>query len=86
MAGEEGLEALVAEELQAAGEVVDMFFKKKIKENLLKCPRCNIKMEKLKKGNVIIDKCKRCKGMWLDAGEIEKLARMASAIKKGGKK
>ena len=56
-------------------EVVNMFFKKKSKEKygetLLKCPRCNKNMEKLKKENVIIDVCNKCKGMWLDKDEIE---------------
>lgn len=69
-----------------------MFFKKnkKIKkvhgEELLTCPRCNIKMEKLKKGDVIIDVCKKCKGMWLDAGELQKLANIAERLKKGAEK
>jgi len=65
-----------------------MFLKKKFGEKLLKCPRCGIKMEKLKKSNVVIDVCKKCHGMWLDAGEIDKLANMANKIKggKNGKK
>ena len=65
-----------------------MFFKKKEKitkvfgEELLTCPRCNIKMEKLKKGEIIIDVCKKCNGMWLDAGEMGKLAEMAQELRK----
>ena len=65
-----------------------MFFKKKEKiekvhgEELLICPRCKINMEKLKKEDVIIDVCKKCGGMWLDAGEMDKLADMAQNIKK----
>ena len=39
-------------------------------------------MEKLKKEDVIIDVCKKCGGMWLDAGEMDKLADMAQNIKK----
>ena len=42
-------------------------------EELLLCPRCKINMKKLVKNNVILDVCKKCKGMWLDAGEIVKL-------------
>ena len=66
-----------------------MFFKKKkeIKlvhgEELLICPRCKIEMEKLKKDDIIIDVCKKCEGMWLDAGEMDKLAEMAQKMKKG---
>ena len=68
-----------------------MFFKKKIEkvqgENLLNCPRCNVKMEKLKKNSVVVDVCRKCKGMWLDAGEIDKLAKMARSKEvKNGKK
>ena len=66
-----------------------MFFKKKIKkvhnEEILTCPRCNVKMEKLKKNDVIIDICKKCNGMWLDDGEIQRLAEMSKDYKKGDK-
>jgi Zn-finger nucleic acid-binding protein len=31
-------------------------------------------MKKLKKKDVIVDVCNSCGGMWLDAGEIDKLA------------
>lgn len=66
-----------------------MFFKRKKVhgEKLFTCPRCKIKMKKLKKRNIIIDVCAKCKGMWLDAGEMEKLAAIANKLKKqkGGK-
>jgi len=66
-----------------------MFFKKKIKkvhgEDLFKCPRCNIEMEKLKKEDVIIDVCRKCGGMWLDKGETEKLADIAQKLRRGEK-
>ena len=45
-------------------------------EHWLKCPRCKVNMKKLKKKDVIIDVCLKCDGMWIDAGEIEKLAEM----------
>ncbi len=48
-------------------------------EQLLACPRCATVMKKLKKGDVILDVCPACKGLWLDAGEVEKLA----AIQRG---
>ena len=53
-----------------------VIMRKKFKEELLKCPKCNINMKKLKKRNVIIDVCAKCKGMWVDKGEIEKLANL----------
>jgi len=54
---------------------------KKNKEGLLKCPRCNIDMKKLEKNNVVIDVCKKCKGMWLDDNEIEKLVMIGKGSK-----
>lgn len=57
-------EALVEEELQEVGKMED-----------LKCPRCDKVMEKIKKADVIIDVCRECQGMWLDKGEMERLAK-----------
>jgi len=59
-------------------------FNKKYGEELLLCPRCRINMKKIKKHNVIIDVCKKCKGMWLDDQEIDKLIMIAGG--KYGKK
>jgi len=59
------------------GKEVKMFkIQKKIKEKSLLCPRCNINMKKIAKRDVIIDVCKKCGGMWADAGELEKLAKI----------
>ena len=70
-------------------EVFKMFFKNKIKkvhnEDVLNCPRCSVEMEKLKKNDVIIDICKKCNGMWLDDGEIHKLAEMSKEGEDGKK-
>ena len=46
---------------------------KKMQQIMLKCPRCNIEMRKLKKNNVVIDVCRKCNGLWLDDKEINKL-------------
>ena len=53
-------------------EIVD----KKTGEKLLSCPRCRVKMKKLVKKGVVIDVCMRCGGMWVDNGELEKLAQI----------
>ncbi len=37
------------------------------------CPRCNSSLEKKQVGQVEIDECKDCKGIWLEQGELEKL-------------
>jgi len=44
----------------------------------LECPRCKKVMEKLKnKKGIVIDRCAKCGGIFLDKGEIQ-------AIKKAG--
>ena len=43
-------------------------------ERVFLCPRCGLKMDKLKKDNILLDVCNKCKGMWLDSGEIGKVA------------
>ena len=39
----------------------------------MKCPKCGMDLHTLRKGSVEIDTCFHCHGMWLDAGELEKL-------------
>lgn len=51
---------------------------KKHDEELLLCPRCKVEMDKIEKNDVIIDVCRKCKGMWLDYGEVDKLAEFAN--------
>tara|TARA_Y100000310_G_C20267429_1_gene616417 strand:+ start:453 stop:650 length:198 start_codon:yes stop_codon:yes gene_type:complete len=60
-------------------------FNKKHGEEILVCPRCKIKMRKIKKQQVIIDVCKDCKGMWLDDKEIDKLIMLTHKKKEDGK-
>jgi len=54
-------------------------------ETTLDCPRCKKPMKKINKGNVVIDICPKCKGMWLDDNEIDKLVKISRG-KKDGKK
>lgn len=44
----------------------------------LKCPNCSSEMDIRTKYGVEIDNCPRCKGVWLDRGELEKIANMQS--------
>ena len=39
----------------------------------INCPRCHVPMFKKTRMGVTIDKCKKCDGIWLDGGEIEKI-------------
>jgi uncharacterized protein len=46
--------------------------------DVVQCPRCNISMREREKGDVVIDICPQCRGVWLDAGELERLGERES--------
>jgi Zn-finger nucleic acid-binding protein len=39
----------------------------------LHCPRCKEDLHETPKSGVLIDVCPRCRGVWLDRGELEKI-------------
>lgn len=43
------------------------------KKRDLKCPRNGAELEETESENVKVDTCPKCKGVWLDAGELEQL-------------
>ena len=43
------------------------------KELLMNCPRCKDDLRRTDRTGVEIDFCPRCRGVWLDGGELEKL-------------
>lgn len=48
----------------------------------LSCPRCAKEMETFQYGadsGILLDRCKDCRGIWLDQGEIEKVQMVAEA-------
>ena len=42
--------------------------------SVLICPVCQGSMREVSKNGVAIDTCSQCRGVWLDRGELEKLA------------
>ncbi|AWR86331.1 zf-TFIIB domain-containing protein [Meiothermus taiwanensis] len=40
---------------------------------LLICPNCQTGMNEVQRNGVLIDICPKCRGVWLDGGEMEKL-------------
>jgi uncharacterized protein len=42
------------------------------------CPRCNAVLAELDRDGITIDRCDRCRGIWLDRGELEKLLTLRS--------
>lgn len=39
----------------------------------MNCPKCQTVMREREKGDIVIDICPSCRGVFLDAGELEKL-------------
>lgn len=37
----------------------------------MKCPKCGMQLEEIAFGEVRIDRCFSCEGLWLDKGELE---------------
>jgi len=64
-------------------------FKLKIKEEPKQrlCPRCpnSVALKEIKVGDVIVDECEHCKGIWLDSGEIGRLIELHQKGKLKGK-
>ncbi|MFZ5470206.1 MAG: zf-TFIIB domain-containing protein [Myxococcota bacterium] len=44
----------------------------------MKCPKCGMDLQTLHRGEVEIDTCFHCHGIWLDAGELEQLLQAGS--------
>ena len=42
--------------------------------SVLTCPVCQGVMREIERQGVLIDTCTQCRGVWLDRGELEKLA------------
>jgi uncharacterized protein len=42
--------------------------------SVLTCPVCQGPMREIERQGVLIDTCTQCRGVWLDRGELEKLA------------
>lgn len=51
--------------------------KKKLKElHHMKCPKCGMELIEIDYKHIKIDKCSECAGIWLDAGELETVAKL----------
>lgn len=44
------------------------------REQIIRCPKCKIGMDKKTNGKFIIDACPRCRGIFLDKHEIDNIA------------
>jgi Zn-finger nucleic acid-binding protein len=39
----------------------------------MRCPKCGSELQEVAFGDVHVDKCFHCEGLWLDSGELERL-------------
>lgn len=44
------------------------------------CPSCNVNLALSEKQGVEIDYCPKCRGIWLDRGELDKIIERSSEI------
>ena len=55
----------------------------RMKTHWMKCPKCGSDLEEINHGDVKIDQCGKCKGIWLDQGELELLTRGKAEFSEG---
>jgi hypothetical protein len=49
------------------------------KQHFMRCPKCGGQLRETAQGDVKIDRCDDCHGIWLDPGELELIARAAGS-------
>ena len=52
--------------------------------SVLTCPVCQGSMREISNNGVLIDTCTQCRGVWLDRGELEKLASVVTRPEERG--
>ena len=51
--------------------------KKQLKElHYMRCPKCGMELSEIEYKGIKVDKCFSCDGVWLDAGEMEAVAKL----------
>ena len=45
-----------------------------------KCPKCGMDLIEIDYKSIKVDKCSGCDGVWLDAGELETVAKMETSV------
>ena len=51
--------------------------KKRLKEvHYMRCPKCGMELSEIEYKGIKVDKCFSCDGVWLDAGEMEAVAKL----------
>jgi Zn-finger nucleic acid-binding protein len=42
-------------------------------ETIMKCPACDVELTMSERNGIEIDYCPKCRGVWLDRGELDKI-------------
>jgi predicted Zn-ribbon and HTH transcriptional regulator len=51
--------------------------KRNLKElHYMRCPKCGMELKEIDFKDIIVDKCFSCDGVWLDAGELDAVAKL----------
>jgi hypothetical protein len=45
----------------------------RLREDPLPCPNCHSNLVELERSDVLIDACPKCRGVWLDRGELDRI-------------
>ena len=62
-----------------AKEVIDMQGDRATPSAGMLCPVCNVELVMTERQNIEIDYCPRCRGVWLDRGELDKIIERSAA-------
>jgi len=55
--------------------------REKLRElHFMKCPKCGMDLMEIDFKGMRIDECSACRGMWLDAGEFDALAKIEKPV------
>jgi uncharacterized protein len=51
--------------------------KKRLREShYMRCPKCGMELIEIDYQHIKVDKCSECEGIWLDAGELDTVAKL----------
>ena len=50
----------------------------------MNCPVCNIQLTMMERQGVEIDYCSKCRGVWLDRGELDKIIERGATASSSG--
>lgn len=51
--------------------------KEKLKQlHFMRCPKCGMELIEIDYHQIKVDKCSECEGVWLDAGEFERVSKL----------